>query len=737
VILFYQYVTIKNKKVIMMKVLVLTIVLMAMVFTFSNAGAEEIGMNITGVVTHNDWTHMANVDPNPYMPYSQFWGWYGVHDIVDRMKAAGMKRLYWRIFDGGEVYHNSTLDEDSNGVIDVIVKSAYKSTYDYDPTKFGVGKDSLSCAIEYAHSQGIEVYAWLSICEENHYGGGLLSRFASQHQEYCEVDRSGRTWEARLSFSFADVRAYKLSVIREVINDYNVDGVFLDFARGGMLDSNVQAGYAVADGSNVSIFGYDSFLRSGYQAEYGVDPYSVSNSTDNWIQYRCDNSWTQFLRDIKAEFPDVPLVPMIFEPSAAYTRKISLLDWQTWLSDGLVDGICFLLNNTYDGLMYGGDWNLWPNPASSGATIVAARKQEVAGRADVIAGVYSYWITAEEAEEQSYYVYAGGADELMWWETGTIVWADYTGSVTDVVTESSVIYAPTQTLSIDENDSVTIAWKGLRDKIYSLYYTDDLSSGWLPVPGQSDILSTASIMQWVDTDTTAVKRFYCIESIDTDSPSPPPPPPPPPPGEPEVHYLFDEISGSTADDSSANNRDGAVYDSSTPQWVVGYVGNCLYFDGIIDNGTNVSVGGSLPAGPSQITIQAWVKLEEKDHDGGYDVAWEGSYIYMRIGTSRCVEGMIFDEGNCWAYGSTPIPLNTWTHVAMVYDGSGSTRTIRVYLNGVEDGAGSYTGRSGIIGGGPYNFIVGRNNWGLSWSEEREFTGWIDDFSITYGIAEFE
>jgi Glycosyl hydrolase-like 10/Concanavalin A-like lectin/glucanases superfamily len=690
--------------------------------------ADEIGMNTTGVVTHSDWK---------WAPFDQYFGWPGVHESINLMKYAGMQRLYWRIFNGGQVLHNSALDEDGDSVIDVIVQLAYKDAYDNYPEKFGVGKDVLSCAVEYAHSQDMEIYAWLSIVEEQHYGLGPTSLFVTNHPEYREIDRSGRSWHGRLSFAFPEVRAYKLSVIREVINDYGVDGIFLDFARGGLL-YDYQEWNPVYDENFTSIFGYDTACLSGYQDEYGVGPQSIPNNTESWIQYRCDNSWTRFLRDIKAEFPDVPVVCMVFEPDAAYTRKINLLDWETWLSDGLVEGICFLLNNTYDGLMFGNDWNARPGPPSTAATIIQARKQEVAGRAEVIAGIYCYDIPVDELAEQAYYAYAGGADELMWWETGCLVWADsYSGLALPKVAELSPGYDRTKTISMNDDGPVTIAWQSLRDKAYNLFYTDDLDSEWLDVGGQSKILSTASVMQWADTRTdiaAATKRFYRLESIDTEIISPTPPTSPPPEA-PEVYYSFNETSGNIADDTSANNRDGTVYDSGAPQWEAGHEGNSLYFDGIANDGTKVTIAGTFPAGPSQITIQAWIKLDEKEVDSeGYDVAWEGPYIFMSITKDRYLHGLIYDQANCWVYGKTQIPLNTWTHVAMVYDGTGPVRTNRLLINGVGDGISVYTGRAGKIGSGPYSFIVGRNAWPHSWAQRQEFKGWIDDFSITYDVV---
>lgn len=396
---------------------------------------------------------------------------------------------------------------------------SFKAAYQQDPSRFGVGEDVLSRAVDYGQSKGMEMYGWFTIGEENHYSNGPISRYATMHPEHLEVDSYGRTWYGRLSFAYPEVRAHKLALIREVINDYGVDGIFLDFSRRGYRIPYVTGCESVRDGVDASIFGYDSDMRSGYQAEYGVDPINIPNHTDNWVQYRCDNGWTQFFRDIKAEFPDIPVVAMVYEYDPATARRGDLLDWETWLADGLVDGLCFLLNNEDGGWMCGGDWNDLPNPHSKARTVMEQRKLDIAGRAKLIAGIFNYGITSPSVfESLSNYAYQGGADELMWWETGTLQSADLsTGDIRSTVAESSENHFREQAIDVNDTGFVTMYWRGSAQESYSLYYTENTDSGWTLVPGQGNIVGIDGIMQWTDDGTIIMpdiaaesRRFYKV-----------------------------------------------------------------------------------------------------------------------------------------------------------------------------------------------------------------------------------
>ena len=76
-------------------------------------------------------------------------------------------------------------------------------------------------------------------------------------------------------------------------------------------------------------------------------------------------------------------------------------------------------------------------------------------------------------------------------------------------------------------------------------------------------------------------------------------------------------------------------------------------------------------------------------------------------------------GNQVATGATTLAINTWYHVAGVRDTS--TNTIRVYVNGVQDGS---TAISGTVSSSTNNFNVGRLQTGANY-----FAGRIDEVAI--------
>jgi Concanavalin A-like lectin/glucanases superfamily len=607
----------------------------------------------------------------------------------------------------------------------------YQYAFANDTSRWGEGVDEFSYAMDYGQQQGLEMYAWFSVGEENHYGHGPISRYATLHPEHLEVDMYGNAWKGRLSYSFPDVRAHKMDVIREIVERYHPDGLFLGFNRRGYRDPLDNPGVEpVRDSTGTCIFGFDSQVISDYQAEYGVDPTTLPNNDESWIQFRCDKGWTQFLRDIKSEFPDLPVVTMIFYYDAATARRADLFDWDTWLDDGLVDGISFLLNRE-ESWMEGSGWNDRPNPVEWAADIMEARKAEIDGRADCIGGIYCYDITPSEVQSNTLQTYLGGADELMWWETTPMEFSGgHDGAAWAQVNLLSDLLYSKDSIAVDASDSVTIYWRAKSDKYYKILYSDGLDAGWNVVPGQESIIGYSRVMSWTDDGSVITpsisatgRRFYKVAQSDSgtvifDDLC-------------EVVYHFDETSGNVADDGSENNRDGVVYDSGPPQWGSGKFDNALYFDGIADDATRVTVSEPLASGPYKLTIEAWIKLDTKT--ANLDIAWQGPYIYLWVNGSGRLEGLIFDGQNHKVYGSTAIPAGQWVHVALVYDGTNPTREVKLFVNGIVDGYVPYTGESGIAGGGPYTFVLGDNDWTHTWAQGREFKGWIDDFSITYDV----
>ena len=180
-------------------------------------------------------------------------------------------------------------------------------------------------------------------------------------------------------------------------------------------------------------------------------------------------------------------------------------------------------------------------------------------------------------------------------------------------------------------------------------------------------------------------------------------------------FGFEEGTGTSVADSSGRGNNGTV---SGAAWVQGRFGSALSFDGVNDMVTvldsaslDLSTGMTLEAWVNPRALNGYVTLLMKERPGHLAYA-----LYASTDTGRA-SGEIATIGNFDTRSLSPLPLNTWTHIAVTYNGTALT----LYVNG---GAVSTRAVTGTILQSANPLRIGGN---LIWGEY--FNGIIDEVRI--------
>jgi hypothetical protein len=164
--------------------------------------------------------------------------------------------------------------------------------------------------------------------------------------------------------------------------------------------------------------------------------------------------------------------------------------------------------------------------------------------------------------------------------------------------------------------------------------------------------------------------------------------------EPSAEYGFSETSGAAAIDSSGNGNDALVSATRTP----GRAGGGLQLDGV-DDSVQLPMSESL-AFTSAFTVEAWIAPTAFGRER--NVWWTQAAMLTLRAEGTVVPVAILTGGQVGFVSEGVLPLNTWSHVAMTYDGS----MLRLYINGAAAGSRAATGtlvpasppEPGIVGG---------------------------------------
>jgi len=379
---------------------------------------------LSAPLTHSDWYLKTN---------GPEWGTEGIRTMLTRCKEFGFSRIYWRVYDSGKATYASKLVEPfradeheeiwqySPGYIDLPPEETMKRFMQLDYTNF----DSLSAAIEIGHEIGLEIFAWMSINEDDH-GIGFTSKFTRENPQYRWICRDGRSYHSQLSYAFSEVREYKLALIREMLA-YDIDGLFIDWIRTGDIRDNPQS-----DVDGVADYGYEKPNIEAFIQEFGIDPRCVPNNDERWIHCRA-KPITEFMRQARAltksHSKKLRLITMVHHPWSYRGVMPEMINedtpqWVRNMSGNRVDGA---LNGLLCDIKTWSKENLMDDVIAAGYYIKGGNallaceylKKETEGKTPIM--VYGWVPTTPEAFYKDVEIAQQvGTNEILYWEADYI-----------------------------------------------------------------------------------------------------------------------------------------------------------------------------------------------------------------------------------------------------------------------------------------------------------------------------
>ncbi|HIK33697.1 MAG TPA: family 10 glycosylhydrolase [Oscillatoriales cyanobacterium M4454_W2019_049] len=250
----------------------------------------------------------------------------GLARVFDRLASAGINTVFFETINAGYPIYPSQVAPQQNPLI-----------RNWDPLK---------AAVELAQARNMELHAWMWVFaigntrhnalvgESGDYPGPVLAR----HPDWANYDNEGRTQHLASGKWFLDpanpeARAYLMEIAEEIISNYDVDGLQLDYIR-----------YPFQDPSAERTYGYGVAGRGQFRELTGVDPIDISPDDrelwQQWTDFRTeqiDSFVAQMSKLLRRKNPDLILSAAVF-PQSEHDRIHKLQQhWENWIENGTID----------------------------------------------------------------------------------------------------------------------------------------------------------------------------------------------------------------------------------------------------------------------------------------------------------------------------------------------------------------------------------------------------------------
>lgn len=197
-------------------------------------------------------------------------------------------------------------------------------------------------------------------------------------------------------------------------------------------------------------------------------------------------------------------------------------------------------------------------------------------------------------------------------------------------------------------------------------------------------------------------------------------------------------------DTSKNNISETIGNSQVSTSVVKYGTGAMYFDGSGDYLT-MRLGEPFNFGTGNFTIEMWIYplttnhqsacLFSQEHISASNTAisiaiWLNGGAFESVGNSIGYGIYNGPAGSTWViqnHGLTSIPINKWTHIALVRNGT----NFALFVNGIQVNSSTSATSCSL---GTTQYMVARR-WDV-YGSYPYFNGYIDELRITKGVARY-
>ncbi|MBI1388980.1 MAG: hypothetical protein GC154_11085 [bacterium] len=336
------------------------------------------------------------------------------------------------------------------------------------------------------------------------------------------------------------------------------------------------------------------------------------------------------------------------------------------------------------------------------------------------------WIKFNPTTSQQSYTILSKGDA----NTGTIfsVWQDNRLAFYPGVGASSWVQSDTM---VPLNQWVHVAV--LYDGANAIFLVDGKWSGSKPVSGTINPSTTLSIGNQSGVDSSSfvnmfpgeideVRLWNSVRTIDRIMKFIDQPLPPYQTGM-AGYWPMNDASGNYVSNAYYVGGSGTLVNGDDNSWVPSgiriYEGHAFSFDGVKDF---IKIP-KFPTSQPYITIEAWVKFHPNGAYPSYTIFTKGNPSNGTIFSIWQDQRLAFFAGgnSSWVYSDHMIPLDTWTHVAVSYDGVNARFTISGVLDGVHAQSGSID-----VGG---TAAIGNQSGDGSDSHTNLFSGVIDELRV--------